>query len=61
MNSKQQVATGLVAALLFGTIVLGDAAGRNRKAAAAPAPVVATASLVTPELPQDQVRDMTYN
>ena len=64
MNARQQFATGLLAVLMLGTIVLMPAhfhGGATYSASAIP-PVrmVSARPEVHAELPQEQVRDLSY-
>jgi hypothetical protein len=63
MNTKQQVATGFLALVIVGSVAfMPVSAGDKDVPAAAPqAQATTVATLNTTELPQDQVRDLTYN
>ena len=63
MNTKQQVATGILAMMIVGSITLMP---MNPQVTAPRASVPSSsgnmvAALTSPELPQDQVKDLTYN
>ena len=60
-NAPQKMVAGLAALVLLAGFTFGESKPRH---AAPSVAVVAHGSvqpLVSPELPQDQVRDMTYN
>jgi hypothetical protein len=63
MNTKQQLVTGFLAILIVGSIAFMPV-NATQKHAQAPKPS-ASGSIVTSlnsaELPQDQVKDLTYN
>ncbi|HEX7466860.1 MAG TPA: hypothetical protein VF309_09480 [Usitatibacter sp.] len=64
MTTKQQLATGFLAMVIVGSIAFMPVNAGNKSAPvpAAQAPsgnMVAT--VTTPELPQEQVKDLTYN
>jgi hypothetical protein len=63
MNTKQQVATGFLALVIVGSVAfMPVSAGDKDVLAAAPqAPATTVAALNNAELPQEQVRDLTYN
>ena len=65
MNPTQQLATGLMAVLMIGTIVMMPASFNGgaayRAAAIRQAGTVSARPVVHAELPHDQVRDLTYN
>ena len=67
MNMKQQIATGFLALVIVGSVTLMPvSAGQKETNAAPPRPQVITAQATaqaqnSSELPQDQVRDLTYN
>ena len=63
MNTKQQVATGFLAMVIVGSVAFMPVSAERKDAQA---PSVSQSSQVmvvqnSPELPQDQVRDLTYN
>ncbi len=64
MSKKQQLATGFIALMIVGSVVFMPV-GAEVKQAPAPAAqaqnATTMAALNSPELPQDQVRDLTYN
>ena len=63
MNTKQQLGTGFLAMVIVGTIALmpvnAEVKGPKMSTASQSGQVVA--ALTSPELPQDQVKDLTYN
>jgi hypothetical protein len=59
-NDTPKLALGLAALILVAGFSAGQQAPQQQAAIAA-APQIVAASLVNQELPQDQVRDMTYN
>jgi len=62
MNTKQQVATGFLAMVIVGSIAFMPVnAGTKSASAAAAQSGTMVATLNSPELPQDQVKDLTYN
>jgi hypothetical protein len=64
MTMTQQFAIGLVAVLMLGTTVLSSTQSHSQttRSAAPPQPAasIVASSQVSAELPQDQVRDLTY-
>jgi hypothetical protein len=63
MNKSQLFATGLVAALVLGTVVLMPAQSNSQATNSVSVPRQAVSIIVaevSAELPQDQVRDLTY-
>ena len=61
MNATQRVVTGFMGVLLVGAILMMPAQVQKANATEARAVgQVALAPLTSPELPQDQVRDLTY-
>ncbi|MGZ5034321.1 MAG: hypothetical protein ACXWAC_14080 [Usitatibacter sp.] len=64
MNKTVQIATGLIAVLMFGTIVLKSTQSHSQATNSASEPrqaeVIVVAVETSRELPQDQVRDLTY-
>jgi hypothetical protein len=65
MNARQQITTGLMALLMLGTIVLMPARFPSHatysSSVVRQSGALISLSQVSPELPQDQVRDLTYN
>ena len=66
MNKKQQLATGFLALVIVGSIAFMPVSAGTRSApAAAPAPTAQSGNMVAtfnrPELPKEQVKDLTYN
>lgn len=63
MNTKQQLATGFLALVIVGSITFMPVnAGQKESVAAAPrAQATTIATLNATELPQEQVKDLTYN
>lgn len=69
MNTKQQLATGFLALVIVGSVTfMPVSAGQKDSTVAAPraqATTIATLNTAAPlnaaELPQDQVKDLTYN
>ena len=65
MNTKQQLATGFLAMVIVGSIAFMPVSAGTKSAPAAVAPTAQSGSMVAtlnrPELPQDQVKDLTYN
>jgi len=65
MNTKQQVATGFLAMVIVGSIAFMPVNAGTKSASAAAAPTAQSGNMVatlnSPELPQDQVKDLTYN
>ena len=66
MNKKQQLATGFLAMVIVGSIAFMPVnAGTKSAPVAAVAPAAQSnnvvATLKSPELQQDQVKDLTYN
>jgi hypothetical protein len=64
MNTKQQFATGFLALVIVVSVALMPVnAGVKGEAiqSARTSGMIVTAAVNTPELPQDQVRDLTYN
>ena len=60
MNKTQQFATGLAAILMLGTIALMSPRSHSQATNGVVVPLTAVSSEVSPELPQSQVRDLTY-
>ena len=60
MNKTQQLATGLAAILMLGTIALMSSRSYSQATSGVVVPLSTISSEVSPELPQDQVRDLTY-
>jgi hypothetical protein len=62
MNAMQKVVTGFMGVLMVGTILAMPAQAPAKAAATETRAVgmVAIAPVASPELPQDQVRDLTY-
>ncbi len=64
MNTKTQFAAALLGVLVLGAVVLMPTQSRSRAASsdrvALQAGSIVVASEVIPELPQDQVQDLTY-
>ncbi len=63
MNTKQQVGTGFLALVIVSTIALMPVNAEvkvSKVSGAAPSGTM-LAALNTEELPQDQVKDLTYN
>ena len=63
MTAKQQLATGFLAMVIVGSIALMpvNAGVKEAQAPAAQSTANVVAVLNSPELPQDQVKDLTYN
>jgi hypothetical protein len=67
MNTKQQFATGFLALVIVGSIAFMPVSAGQKETNAAPVrPQVSTVQATVQaqnasELPQDQVRDLTYN
>jgi hypothetical protein len=63
MNAKQQFATGFLALVIVGSITFMPVNAGQKDTNAAPVrPQASTVQVQnSPELPQDQVRDLTYN
>jgi len=63
MNTKQQVATGFLAMMIVGSVALMpvNAEMKGSQVSAAPESGKMVATLNTAELPQEQVKDLTYN
>jgi hypothetical protein len=67
MNTKQKVATGFLALVIVGSIAFMPVSAEVRGTRIAPASQSAiqsgnmVATFNTAELPQDQVKDLTYN
>ncbi|MEP7070525.1 MAG: hypothetical protein ABI789_14850 [Usitatibacter sp.] len=61
MNTKQQVATGILAMMIVGSITLMPMNPEVTGARASAPSGNIVAALTSPELPQDQVKDLTYN
>ena len=65
MNTKQRVATGFLALVIVGSVGFMPVSAGDRNAQVAASQPRATATTVaarnTAELPQEQVRDLTYN
>ena len=60
MNKIQQVATGLVAVLMLGTIAMLSPRSHSQATSNVATPLTMASSQVTPELPQSEVRDLTF-
>ena len=64
MNTKQQVATGVLAMVIVASVAFMPVNAGVKEQHAQPAKqsgMIAAASVNAAELPQDQVRDLTYN
>ena len=63
MNAKQQLATGFLALVIVGSITFMpvNAGQKDTNAASAPPQVSMVQAQNSAELPQDQVKDLTYN
>ena len=63
MNTKQQLATGLLAMIIVSSIAFMpvNAEVKNSQVSQAPQSGNMVAMLNSAELPQDQVKDLTYN
>jgi hypothetical protein len=64
MNMKQQIATGFLALVIVGSVTfMPVSAGQKEANTAPPRPQVSTVVQAqnAPELPQEQVKDLTYN
>jgi hypothetical protein len=63
MNTKQQVATGFLALVIVGSVAFMPVSAGNKDTpiAAPQAQATTVATLNNAELPQEQVRDLTYN
>jgi hypothetical protein len=62
MNTKQQIATGFLAMVIVASVAFMPVnAGDKSNIATAHQAGMISAPLNTAELPQDQVRDLTYN
>ena len=63
MNTKQKFATGFLAMVIVGSVAFMpvNAEVKDRAPAARQSGMIAVAPLASAELPQDQVRDLTYN
>ena len=63
MNTKQQMGTGFLALVIVSTIALMpvNAEVKVAKVSVAASSGTMVAALNTVELPQDQVKDLTYN
>ena len=63
MTAKQQLATGFLAMVIMGSIALMpvNAGVKETQASMAQQSGNMIASVNSPELPQDQVKDLTYN
>jgi hypothetical protein len=66
MNKKQQLATGFLALMIVGSVAFMPVGAETKTtsataSAAHPQSTQVVATLNSPELPQDQVRDLTYN
>ena len=62
MNTKQQVATGILAMMIVGSITLMPMNPQvTAPRASAPSSGNMVAALTSPELAQDQVKDLTYH
>ena len=63
MTSKQQIATGFLAMVIVGSIALMpvNAGVKEAQVSAAQPSANKVAVLNTQELPQEQVKDLTYN
>ena len=60
MNRTQQFATGVAAILTLATLALMSPRSHSQATNGVVVPVKAVSSEVSPELPQSQVRDLTY-
>jgi hypothetical protein len=64
MNTKQLVATGVLAAVIVASVALMPVNAETKEPRLQPARhsgMIAAARMNSGELPQDQVRDLTYN
>jgi hypothetical protein len=65
MNTKQRVATGFLALVIVGSVALMPVSAGDKNAPVAAsqsrAETTTVATRNTSELPQEQVRDLTYN
>jgi hypothetical protein len=64
MNTKQQVATGVLAMVIVASVAFMPVNAGVKEQRAQPARqsgMIAAAAVNATELPQDQVRDLTYN
>ena len=63
MNTKQQLATGFLALVIVGSITFMPVSAGQKDTNAAPTRTQASTVVAqnASELPQDQVRDLTYN
>jgi hypothetical protein len=64
MTTKQQLATGFLALMIVGSVALMPASAETRvspSASGAVTEATVVAQRTSPELAQDQVRDLTYN
>ena len=60
MNKTQQFAVGLGAILMLGSIALMSPRSHSHATSGVVVPISTISSEVSPELPQDQVRDLTF-
>ena len=60
MNKTLQLATGLGAILMLGSIALMSPRSHSQATSGVVVPLSTVSSEVSPELPQDQVRDLTF-
>jgi hypothetical protein len=60
MNTTQQLATGLAAILMLGSVALMSPRSHSQVTSGVVVPLSTVSSEVSPELPQDQVRDLTF-
>ena len=63
MTTKQQIATGFLALTIVASVAFMPVSAELRETRAANGPVKQAAAMqsTSTELPQDQVRDLTYN
>ena len=63
MTAKQQMATGFLSMMIVGSIALMpvNAGQKATRGVIVHTPASMTATLNSTELPQDQVKDLTYN
>jgi hypothetical protein len=60
MNKIQKLATGLAAILMLVSVALMSPRSHSQATSGVVAPLPTVSSEVSPELPQDQVRDLTF-
>ncbi len=63
MNTKQQLVTGILALVIVGSVALMPVNAGHKAApvSAAPPSATMTVTLNSRELPQEEVKDLTYN